>query len=350
MSAVLKQIAGVAKGLSKAELHVLIELTSRAESAGGHDVIASSRDLAERTGLARSSVQIAVDSLHKKGLVHSDAGTATRSAMHRLIFLDAVENRTGGPTVEPVVARESDQGGSEPGPVVAQFPGLGGPTLRPLVARNSSPSGLNYEPVVAQILGQSGPDSEPLPNGKSRTCEQAHIENASALADSIEKTDFDKLIDRLQKSKKSDFDENVFEEARKLIASHHAKFAREGFQIAGMPDDQITAQFLTVAEWPRLSHLLWDLMSERKASGHSYGWYVTVALQRIHGISPERVRELRTKLKHSSQRGDSQTRLTSTPGQFGNGHEPWAAGRSVGSRFKSFDAQVRAVAAMKAIR
>ena len=101
MSAVLKHIAAIAKGLSKAELHVLIELTSRAEQAGGHDANASSRELAEATGLARSSVQLALDSLHKKGIILSDSGTASKAAMHRLLFLDAVEIQSGGSTFGP---------------------------------------------------------------------------------------------------------------------------------------------------------------------------------------------------------------------------------------------------------
>ncbi len=349
MSVVLKQIAAIAKGLSKAELHVLIELASRAELAGGHDALASSRELAEQTGLARSSVQLAIDLLHRKGLIHSDAGTATRSAMHRLIFLDAVENAAGGPTVGPVVARESGQGGLKTGPVVAHISGQGGPAVRPVVARNSSQSGLKIEPEVAQVPGQGGPAFKPLSNGNSGTCEQAHIENTSAPADSIEKNDFDKVIDRLQKSKKSDFDDAIFEEARNLIASHHAKFAREGSQIVGLPDDQITAQFLAIAEWPRLSNLLWDLMSERKASGHSYGWYVTVALQRIHGISPERVREIRARLKGAPAiRTESCVR--SMRDEIGGNCLGSVPFHTRTARSDSFEQQIRLIAARKAIR
>jgi DNA-binding transcriptional MocR family regulator len=117
MSAVLKHIAAVAKGLNKGELHVLIELASRGESAGGHDAMASSRDLAEQTGLARSSVQLALDALHRKGLIHSNAGSSTRSTLHRMLFLDAVEADSGGPNFMPEVARKSGQSGPkfEPG-------------------------------------------------------------------------------------------------------------------------------------------------------------------------------------------------------------------------------------------
>jgi hypothetical protein len=47
----------------------------------------------------------------------------------------------------------------------------------------------------------------------------------------------------------------------------------------------------------QLEGMLLDLASERKEAGHSYGWYVTVALQRIHGISPERLRKMRGRVK-----------------------------------------------------
>ena len=110
-----------AKGLSKAELHVLIELASRAEEAGANDAVASSRELAEDTGLARASVQAAIDKLNRSGLINSDAGAATRSAMHRLLFLDPVEIRAGGPTSRPGVAQNLGQGGLNPEPAWPEF-------------------------------------------------------------------------------------------------------------------------------------------------------------------------------------------------------------------------------------
>ena len=292
MSAVLKHIAAIAKGLNKAELHVLIELAARAEAAGGHDAVASSRDLAERTGLVRASVQAAIDSLNKKAVLWSDAGAATRPATHRLMFLDAGESDAGGPMSRPGVAQNLGHGGLKCEPVVAQKLGQGGPTVRPVAAQTLSQGGITIEPGVAQFPGQGGLNSGPVPNEKSSTCEPAHIDNASAPAESIEKNDFDRLIDRIQNSKKADFDDDVFEAARNLIASHHAKFAREGCQLPGKPDDQITAQFLAIADWPRLSHMLHDLLTERQQSSFSWGWYVTVALQRIHGISPNSLREV----------------------------------------------------------
>jgi hypothetical protein len=355
MSAVLKQIAIVAKGLNKPELHVLIELASRAEAAGGMDASASSRELAEATGLARSSVQLAIDSLNKKHAIHSDAGAPTRPASHRLIFLDAVEIQPGGPIFRPEVAREPGRGGSESGPVVAQFPGQGSPTAGPLVAGNASPSGLKSEPGVVQLSAQDGLNSGPPPNERSTICESPHIENASASAESIEKDDFDSLIDRLQKSKRGDFDDQTFEEARNLIASHHAKFAQQDCQITGLPDDQITAQFLAIADWPRLHRMLYDLLSERKQSSHSWAWYVTVALQRIHGISPDKLRAIRERLRNTATRHAVMTppidasclvRNPSTSSPRPPNQRPYGPSNGIGG----LKEQVRMLAASKSMR
>jgi hypothetical protein len=268
MSAVLKRIASIAKGLTKAEMHVLVELASRLDSEDGLTALASSRDLAEQTGLARASVQTAIDSLNRKGLVHSDSGTTTRPAAHRLTFLELVESASSGPTAEPQVAQNLGQGG---------------PETRPPVARN---------------LSQGGPTSEPPANEKSNIYEQPYKERVCTRADSIEK-EFDRVIDRLQRAQKNDFDEDVFELARNRIASHHTKFAREANRLSALPDDKITAQFLAIAEWPKLEALLFNLASERKEAGYSYGWYITVALQRIHGIPPSRLQEMREQLNQS---------------------------------------------------
>ncbi|MFL6450936.1 MAG: hypothetical protein ACJ746_25145 [Bryobacteraceae bacterium] len=354
MPAVLKHIAAIAKGLNKAELHVLIELAARAEVRGSHEAVASSRELAAHTGLARASVQAAIDSLNTSGVIKSDSGGATRAAQHQLSFLAAVEIEEGRPTIRPGVAQELGHCGRNSEPVLAQKLGQGGPTARPEVAQVLTCRGLRTEPGVAQNLGQSGLNSGPLPNGKPSTCEPAHIENASAPAESIEKNDFDNLIDRLQKAKKSDFNDEVFEQARNLIASHHAKFAHGGCQMPGLPDDQITAQFLAVADWPRLNRTLHDLMSERKQSSHSWGWYVTVALQRIHGISPDTVRGMREKLKKTARSHVPGARLTNSLVRIPSSPDSYSprmhdqVPTNVG--LHSFEDQIRALAASKSIR
>lgn len=144
----------------------------------------------------------------------------------------------------------------------AQILSRSGPTTEPPEARNLGQGGLKINPGVAQEPGQGGTNFRPPHNEKSITCENAHRERANARADSIEKDDFEKTIDRLLKARKGDYDESLFELARNTIASHHAKFARPENGLPGFPDDAITAQFLAVAEWPKLSDLLSDLAAE----------------------------------------------------------------------------------------
>jgi hypothetical protein len=289
----------LANGLTKAELHILIELAARAQTAASRETIASSRELAQKTGLARASVQTAIDSLNEKQLIRSDASSATEPAVHRLVCLEPVENLADGATLTEEVAQTSGQCGVETDREVAQILGQGGLTAGPVPAQILSQGGSKNRPRVAQELGQGGPIFGPPHDGKSIACENAHRERANARADSIEKDDFEKTIDRLLKAQKGDYDESLFELARSTIASHHAKFARPENCLPALPDDGITAQFLAVAEWPKLSDMLSDLAAERKEAGHSYGWYVTVALQRICGISPEQVRDMRRRRKNS---------------------------------------------------
>jgi hypothetical protein len=187
-------------------------------------------------------------------------------------------------------------------------------------------------------MSRGGLLAGPLLDAKSSTYPSRHIEYASACADSTD-IDFDNTIDRLHKSKKVDFDETLFEFARSRIASHHAKFARPENRLASLPDDTITSQFLAVAEWPKLEAMLVDLASERKEAGHSYGWYVTVALQRIHGISPERLRELRVRLKSGISRS------TLVPSREAINRKPPAV-----VEVEQLKEQVRALAATRSLR
>lgn len=62
------------------------------------------------------------------------------------------------------------------------------------------------------------------------------------------------------------------------------------------PDSQIVAQFLAIAEWPRLEALLTALFRERRQPGHSYAWFVAVALNRLHGLKFDLLRERKAEL------------------------------------------------------
>jgi hypothetical protein len=62
------------------------------------------------------------------------------------------------------------------------------------------------------------------------------------------------------------------------------------------PSDDLVAQFLSTSEDPRrLTTMLDDLMLDRKPC-YSYGWFVAVALHRIHGVTAAQQHQARAQL------------------------------------------------------
>jgi hypothetical protein len=70
------------------------------------------------------------------------------------------------------------------------------------------------------------------------------------------------------------------------------------------PSDDLVAQCLSIAEPRRLGTLLDSLMLDKQTC-QSYGWFVVVAIQRIHGLSVQAQRKARAQLKLVRSHGRS---------------------------------------------
>jgi hypothetical protein len=103
------------------------------------------------------------------------------------------------------------------------------------------------------------------------------------------------VLDRLLKASDKRTDPAAIATARAWLHGYVAKLAPD--KDRHPPDNRIVAQFLAIAEWPRLEHLLKALFEERQTPGYSYAWFLTVALQRLHGIQPARLKTRRAQLK-----------------------------------------------------
>jgi hypothetical protein len=149
--------------------------------------------------------------------------------------------------------------------------------------------------------GQGGPNTGPP--------QTSSIDNARARGHALSNIDkcfnFDRSIERLLKATPKDYDPNKLQTARDFLMGYMRKLGDE--QNAHPPDDFITAQFLAIAEWPRLEAMLYDLMAERKAPAHSYAWFVTVAIQRMWGLAPGLQKEARQRLKLQIVKPGAQT-------------------------------------------
>jgi hypothetical protein len=96
-------------------------------------------------------------------------------------------------------------------------------------------------------------------------------------------------------AKPKHYDKPTMDEARRWVHGYQTKFGPSA--TADPPDDTILAQLLAIAPLQYLIRLLQDLMSDRQKAGDTYAWFVTVALQRIHGIAPAAFKAKRAEFK-----------------------------------------------------
>lgn len=247
-TAALMSLAALAPGLSEAELRTALYLAS-IEHPVHHSAAASSRQIARTTRLARSNVIRALDSLNRRFLITTRGGTATRSSHHTLNFTQTTAFQ-GGPAV--------------------------GPPPQP------NPSAL--------VLQQDHP-SEPLLPGV--VLQQDHPSGPVAPVDiSIEPIS---ILDRMLNSRPSHFDKTTLAQAGAWVHGYMTKLG--DIPNPHPPDPYILAQFLAISDWENLKGLLRNLMAERKRPGQSYAWFVTVALQRIHGVQPQVLKARRADLR-----------------------------------------------------
>lgn len=251
MEDALFRIAALAPTLKEAELRCLIELAARQQNGIAQT---SSRALARATAVSRNHVQAAIHSLTDRSIISSDGGTATKATSYGLNFLATAVLPTSAVPPERGCFREP-----------------------PLAPQGSLP--------LAAFGSHPGCEGEPPPGYLKQPHPRARVENS----DSIE------LLDRLLKSSPKKFDDATRAKAKEWLYGYMRKFGRE--RDPHPPDEQIIAQFLSIAPWAQLENLLMRLFRENCESGKTYAWFVYVALQRIHGISAAQVRQRKAELQ-----------------------------------------------------
>jgi hypothetical protein len=252
-------------------LRVLLELTRRQlHHPGG--VRISSRDLAEACKASRRNVQYALDSLTKRLLITARQGTATQPATYRVNITDTVR--------------------------IAKTERIGGAVTTPPPAKGRS----RNDATLALFQRHPGVVTTPPPT-----------EN-TALARAAAASDLDLaslgLIDQILCAKARNFEKEDIEANRHWMQGYMARFGRDETNrpydlehAPHPPSDNLVAQFLTVAETPHLEHLKQELFMERKTC-YSYGWFVTVALQRCAGLRWEvqkQARAILTEVKRTKR-------------------------------------------------
>lgn len=256
----IEALADTAPTLKEAELRVLLELTHR-QLRSPDGVRAGSRELASACKLERRNVVRALDSLATRCLITTRQGTTTTPAIHRVNILDTKKIPGVKETPPPGRQRGYNDNTLE---FFQPHPGVEG----------------TPPPAESTALTRAAP----------------RVEISTALPPEL---------NRVLRSKVSDFDPDLVAFTRRYLHSfftkmgvddNHRRFLDTG-AAPHPPDDKLVAQLLAVAEPPRLYACLDNLVTERGHEPYNYGWFIAVALQRIHGISWQQTKQARTALR-----------------------------------------------------
>jgi hypothetical protein len=257
-----QHLAHLAPTLGEAELRVLVELTHRTATSPTHTAAIGARQLAKAAGTAHSNVRLAVAALAARSLITVRPGLANRPSIFQVnIWLTAdFASSTGVPA-----------------------------TGTPLCSQQAHPCAYSrHTPVPAT-------GTPPTENQQLALLETSVDIHRSIPEGSIDTSD---PIERTIRTKPSEHTAADLEAARALMYGYRRKFPplEEVGREPHPPDRDICARFLAVAPLPQLERLISDLFCERRTCGYSYAWFVSVALQRIHGISPKVAKHRKTQL------------------------------------------------------
>jgi hypothetical protein len=244
--------ADIARTLGPTELRLFIELSSRQIGKPGW-VEAGSRTLAKWARASRSATQAAIDNLTKRCILTVRQGNAVTGARYRVNVFD-----------------------------VAQVPGPKfGPPPRPEI-----------QATLALSSGHPGPEFGPPPtDSKQLTAAAASVEISTASLG---------VLDRVFSATAAKADPNDVRTFRAWLHGYMIKLGRDDankpLRNPHPPDEKLVAQFLAVDDPKLLGTMLDNLMLE----GHTcqrYFWFVTVALQRRHGIGWQETKRVRQALR-----------------------------------------------------
>ncbi|GEM_PF-6973172 len=113
----------------------------------------------------------------------------------------------------------------------------------------------------------------------------------------------EKILLRVDQAEAAAYPQEQIEIAKTALLSYRARFGQPD-ETAAEPDQKILAQVLACAAPEdggiiRIQKVLAELAIERRPCGYSWAWFVSVMLQRIHGIGWQALRQWRAGRKQA---------------------------------------------------
>ena len=274
------------RNLKEAEFKILAVLAGLFATDPAKGGRISGRDLAEAAGVARRNVQYATDSLAAKRLLSVIPGSGPKPPTFTLEFLKT-ETITGvipTPLAEEKVAEIHKWVASKRRQYTAS-----GVFSTPQTELFGAARGVGTTPQE----GASGVGTTPVTQvGQGDAC--ARVDSKTP--------DSNTIIDRVLAAKPKHFDSRELEQARRWVHGYQCasgdKYGASPERNRNPPDDLIMSQIITAAgSLSNVIGLIHTLGGRKEPPGDQYGWYVTMALNLIHGIQAKKLKQARAQLR-----------------------------------------------------
>lgn len=260
---VVRLLDAAARRLKPSALRILLHYTAQ----GDRFFQASEPQISADVGLSTSSVYDGIRDLVAGGFVTKRVGSTMRASSYELVFLDTVE-----------IASSSD-------------------FEKPRSSKFEEPLFSEFESYDLDFRGTSSSEfEEPPPQNAGDTAMLGRVRSEECLT-------FEAVLDRIRRASPQTLSSDLIDHARRRLHGYMRKMGPEVH--CHPPDNRTVAQFLSLGDgvggWPALDALLNQLFAEgQKLKQVRYGWFLSVAMQRIHGVNPQvakRGRELRVVAK-----------------------------------------------------
>lgn len=276
-------IQNAAPQLSDASLRLLLQLIALSIEYQSPVLQASHRSLAQRAGLSKEGVAIAIRGLPQTiRVVKSPTGVTTFilpddwiPAQRSLTGGVGGDVRTRGNPVDvpPTRAANQDSASRKPGQKVSHKPGQGGGNQDSLPGQYGANT---VDNCLKFPTSQDGSDSSPIRNAHARV--DRSIEQGSA--DPGHSSRIDRAVRTVKILPHQQQAAAIF---RSRVQEYRDAFPNAP-RASWQPDETVTARCLAIAHVEELCSSLCELASEGVPPGYNDMWFFFTLLNKIHGI------------------------------------------------------------------
>lgn len=256
---VCERLARLSHSLSDSAIRLFIHLWAFQLKDLSQAICISTRDLAAVAGISKTSVRAALDQLYSRGAIVLRWGNNTRPNRIYCCLWEGSVIEMGGSKSDPPSPRESRNVGQNLTHLPPEMQGRIFASGRERADSDSDPI-TDIRSTGKILINQNSPAG-------------THPAIAAVSAANPQLVEPARLVEAAQ----------ILNEAMR----------RRGERVMAPPDDLVVAQFLACGEWAELNRVVMRII-QSNVRIRKYGYFVSAALEQIHGIKPGDFHQART--------------------------------------------------------